>query len=151
MKIRIRIISIVLAVLLSVSPLAAEAAGFTNEFQAKISKMLLELALTAGGVEYDIKQSYTDFIVYITDEEMSEILTINMLFGTDESDKELENLVQINVDWLSSIYTDIVEMGMDNLNVLFLWVYSFDEPDYVFLAVCNNEMIYDWSASHRNE
>lgn len=149
MKIHVRIVALALAVLLTVFPLeAVKAANFTNEFQTKIAKMLLEVALTAGGVEYDIKQSNSDFIVYITDEEMSETLTINMLFRNDETDAVVADIVQSTVDWLSGIYSDLLELGIDDLNVLFLWVYSFDEPDYVYLAISNGELIYDWSASH---
>ena len=119
----------------------------SNTDQAQLAELLLEVAFTAGDVEYEIKRSNNDFIVYITDEDMSETLFINMLFGTDESDAAVADLIQRTVDWLSETYTDLLELGADDLNVLCLWVHSFDEPDFVYFAVCNGKLVYDWCAS----
>lgn len=153
MKLHYRFLSLLLILCLSFPPFAtseeiAERIVPDSVDQTQFAELLLEVALTAGGIEYEIKGSNTDFIVFLTDEEMSETLMINMLFGTDESDAAVAELIQSTVDWLSGIYTDMIDLGLDDLNVLFLWVYSFVEPDFVYMAVCNGVLIYNWSASH---
>lgn len=156
MKLHFRILSVLLILCMSFPLIATseeipESSIPNSVDQTKLVELLLEVALTAGGVEYEIDGNNTGFVVHIVDEDMSEALFMNGIFGTDESDAVVADMVQSTVDWLSGIYTDMLDLCIDDPNVLFLWVHSFDEPDFIYLAVCNGKLIYDWNASQWDE
>lgn len=137
---RLSILSLALVVMFTV-PMLAESMSVSPD--TVIS--MLEITFSVIDCDYDIDGNSSGFVIQFSSEDYSYMYLMSLLFGNDETDKIMEEVAASTVELCSSLRKNIESLGLKNPN-LTLILTDYTEKDYIFLIVCNGQIVYDMLA-----
>ena len=117
---------------------AAEYTFFNSDFV----KSMFEITFSVIDCDYDIYGNSEGYLIRFSSEEYSFMYIMAQLFGNEDTDKLMAEVAQSTTKLCSDMREIIASLGVSKPN-LTLMLTDNTEKDYIFLIVCNDQVVYD--------
>ncbi len=139
MKTTRRLFLLVLAFVMAFTIQGAAEYAFVNP---NLVKSMFELTFSAIDCNYDIHGNSAGYIVRFSSEDYSFMYIMAQLFGNEDTDKLMAEVAQSTTKLCSDMREAIASLGVNKPNLTLILTDN-TEKDYIFLIVCNDQVVYD--------
>ena len=143
MKHTLRLFILLIAVIVA---LPVTTSANAESIETNVVKAMLELTFSAIDCDYDINGNSSGFVVRFSSEDYSYMYLMAQLFGNEDTDKLMAEAAQETAALCFTLRENIASLGVARPN-LTLIITDNTEKDYIFLIVCNGQVVYDITAN----
>ena len=134
-----RLLLLLIVLVLSFS--ASACAEFSSVTSDAVRSML-GLTFSVIDCDYDINGNSSGYVIRFSSEDYSLMYLMAQLFGNEDTDKLMNEAALSTAELCSELRRNIELLGVKNPN-LTLILTDDTEKDYIFLIVCNGQVVYD--------
>ena len=139
MKHTLRLFVLILALVMA---LPVTISANAESIDASVAKAMLEITFSTIKCDYDIHGNSSGFVVRFSSEEYSYMYLMAQLFGNEGTDQLMDEVAKETAELCSTLRENIASLGVARPN-LTLILTDYTEKDYIFLIVCNGQVMYD--------